>query len=103
MCQHPHRRIVAVDDRPAWSTSPIDAKGEAMTATSVLTPPTRTRPWTTAQRIAMLVVVIVLFSAIAFSVGRASAPVHRSAPAVTPVSAQPAGSPVDDCLRGRHC
>jgi hypothetical protein len=74
-----------------------------MTATTVFTPSMGARSWRTMQRVAAAVLMIVVFSALAFSIGRATAPVHHATPSIVPASVSvstPSGAGVGTCRRG---
>jgi len=57
-----------------------------MTATSVMTPTVATRSWNTLQRVAAIVVMLVVFSVLAFSVGRATAHTTHAPTVFAPAS-----------------
>jgi hypothetical protein len=74
-----------------------------MTATSVVTPNAVTRSWKSVQRVAVMVFALVLFSALAFVAGRASAPSH-STPTIAPATVSfPAGEVSGRCPINRPC
>ncbi len=68
-----------------------------MTATSpsVFAPGAATRSWTSAQRVVVLLLVA-LFIAVAFTVGRVTAPTHRNVSVIAPAAVSlPAGAAGD--------
>jgi len=75
-----------------------------MTATSVVTPTAMTRSWKSMQTVFVLVLALIVFSALAFVAGRASAPSH-TAPAIAPASAvsSPAGEVSGRCKINQPC
>ena len=75
-----------------------------MTATSVITPTAVTRSWKSMQRVFVLVLALIVFSALAFVAGRASAPSH-TAPAIAPATAvsSSAGELSGRCKINRPC
>ena len=74
-----------------------------MTATSVVTPTAVARSWKSVQRVVVLLFALVLFSALAFVAGRASAPSHAT-PTIAPASVSvPAGEVSGRCPINRPC
>ncbi len=77
-----------------------------MTATSVLTPTALTRSWTAVQRAAVLMFVVAVFVALAFTAGRASVDAHPGSSVIAPPSLSvPAPSAAGEfrCRIGRPC
>ena len=72
-----------------------------MTATSVLTPSVLSRSWTATQRALAVVFVVLVFSVLAFTVGRASVHSTHTSPPVAPLVSRGSGTGTETIRRGR--
>ena len=77
-----------------------------MTSTSILTPTTATTSWKGWLRVAGVCLAVMVFAAVAFTVGRSTVHVNRVTPVIAPSSISvPSvpGSLPDGCRTGRPC
>jgi hypothetical protein len=76
-----------------------------MTATSVLAPAAVTRSWNAVQRAAVMVFVLAVFIAVAFTAGRVTAPDHHAVPVIAPTGSVSSPSVTNDypCRAGHPC
>ena len=106
MCAGLERRIVEAgrtDPGAARRGSPTTEE-VLMTATSVLTPTTPTRSRTATPRALVMLLVILAFVAVAFVVGRISAPGPKGSPVIAPTaSVAPTGTPAVSCRVAHPC